>query len=402
MPDGSRGPARLAIHVFDMRGGGVAISTANMAGAMARRGHRVDLLLCRRAGPILGAVPGTVNIVKLRPSLLFPAYMLVAGAMSTLLAMSWLYARWRTSIFLSLLYVPALVRYLRRERPDALLVAKTVSNLATLVAAKLARTPTRIVISERIHLSTKLRQAGWGVLAPHIRKMYPAADICVACSRGAGDDVSKVAHMPGDRVVVIYSPVVHAGLALLARVRLKHPWFDRGEPPVILGVGRLEAQKDFATLLKAFALLRGRRPARLVILGEGAQRAELQALAGTLGVAEDVDLPGSVQNPHAYMARAAVFAMSSRWEGLSRVIVEALAAGCPVVSTDCPSGPAEILEGGAYGRLVPVGDSRSFAEALLATLDEPPAKELLQCRAQYFSVKRSTDRHLDVMLGDMV
>lgn len=393
-------PARLAIHLFDMRLGGVAMATASLAGALARRGHRVDLLLCRQQGPILGHISDAVNVVKLRPSLLFPVYMLVAGPLS-MLGMLRLYARWRVPIVRSLLYVPALVRYLRREQPNALLSAKTVSNLVTLCAAKLARAPTRIVISEHIQLSKKLQQAGWRSLASAIRKTYPAADICTASSRGVADDVSNVARMPRDRVVVIYSSMVHAGLTLLAKARVKHPWFDRDAPPVILGVGRLELQKDFATLLRAFALVRGRRPARLVILGEGTRRAGLQALARTLGVAEDVDLPGSVQNPHAYMARAAVFALSSRWEGLSRVIAEALAAGCPVVSTDCPSGPAEILEGGAYGRLVPVGDSRSFAEALLATLDEAPPKERLQHRAQYFSLEQSTDRYLDVMLGDI-
>ena len=381
-----------------MRVGGVAISTVNLASALARRGHHVDLLLCR-TGPVLAQLPKSVNVVELRPSLLFPAYMLVAGGAMSMLAILLLYARQRVPIFRSLLYVPALVRYLRRERPRTLMSAKTVSNLVALSAAKLARVPTRIVISERIHLSTKLRRAGWSALAPAIRRAYPAADVCVGCSEGVAEDVSNVARMPRDRVVTIYSPVVHAGLASLRRAPLEHPWFDRDAPPVILGVGRLEDQKDFATLLRAFARVRSRRPARLVVLGGGSQRRALQALAEALGIAADVDLAGRVRNPHAYMARAAVFAMSSRLEGLSRVVVEALAAGCPVVSTDCATGPAEVLEWGRYGRLVPVGDSGAFAEALLATLDEAPSAARLQCRAQFFSVDRSADRHLEVMLG---
>lgn len=397
---GDRVPARLAIHVFDMRVGGVAISTVHLASALARRGHHVDLLLCR-TGPVLAQLPNSVKVVKLRPSLWFPAYMLIAGEALSMLAILLLYARQRVPIFRSLLYVPALVRYLRRERPRALMSAKTVSNLVTLSAAKLARVPTRIVVSERIHLSAKLRRAGWSSLGPAIRRTYPAAHVCVACSEGVAEDVSNVAQMPRDDVVVIYSPVVHAGLAALRKAPLEHPWFVRDAPPVILGVGRLEAQKDFATLLKAFARVRSRRPARLVVLGEGRQRSELQALAGALGVAADVDLAGGVRNPHAYMARAAVFAMSSRLEGLSRVVVEALAAGCPVVSTDCASGPAEVLGGGVYGRLVPVGDSDAFAEALLATLDEAPSPARLQGRAGFFSVERSAERHLDVMLGEM-
>ena len=394
-----RDPAKLAVHLFDLRRGGVAISTVSLATALAEKGHRVDLLLCRAAGPILAQVPAAVSIVKLRPSALSPAYMLAAAPIATLVLLR-LYVRQRVPIFRSLLYVPALVRYLRRERPAALLSAKPVSNLVALWAAKLARVPTRMVTSERAHLSTVIQRAGWGSLVPIIRRTYPRADVRVAVSQGVADDLSSLARISRDDVVAIYNPVVHAGLSELAKARLEHPWFDRAASPVILGVGRLEAQKDFATLLKAFARVRRCRRARLVILGEGAARADLETLAETLGVARDVDLPGAVRNPHAYMARAAVFALSSRWEGLPRVVIEALAAGCPVVSTDCPSGPAEILEGGAYGRLVPVGDSRALAEAVVATLDQPPPKQRLRRRAQRFSVERALDRYLDVLLGD--
>lgn len=136
-----------------------------------------------------------------------------------------------------------------------------------------------------------------------------------------------------------------------------------------------------------------------MILGEGPLRADLEALARTLGIATDLDMPGSVQNPHAYMARAAVFALSSVWEGVGRVVVEALGAGCPVVSTDCPSGPVEILDGGVYGRLVPVRDTCALAEAIVDIVEEPPSREQLQRRAQYFSVERAADRYLDVLLG---
>ena len=149
-----------------------------------------------------------------------------------------------------------------------------------------------------------------------------------------------------------------------------------------------------------FCRVRADRPARLLILGEGSQREALLSLARQLRVADDIALPGFVANPFAYLGRAAVFALSSAWEGLPTVIIEALACGCPVVSTDCPSGPAELLERGAYGSLVPVGDDTALAQAILATLDTPPHRDRLLDRARQFSVDRAVEQYLSVLLGD--
>lgn len=390
---------KLALHVFHLGEGGAQASTVSLAAELARRGHRVDLVVCRAAGPRLAQVPAAVNLVELRPSALFGAYMLAADPVALLLA-AWLRVRGRREPLLRhIRYLPALARYLRRERPGALLSAMTASNLLALWAAKLAGGPTRIVVSEREHVQTQLREVGWQHLAPMMRRMYPRAAARVAVAKGVADAVSLVARVPRADVVAIRNPVYHAQMSEWATAPLDHPWFQPGAPPVILGVGRLAPQKDFATLLRAFARVRSRRRARLLILGEGGRRDELETLARTLGVAADVAMPGFVDNPHAYMARAAAFALSSRWEGLPRVVVEALAAGCPVVSTDCPGGPTEILEAGVYGRLVPVGDSRALAEALLSTLDEAPPKERLRCRAQCFSVEGSADRYLEVLVG---
>ena len=185
-----------------------------------------------------------------------------------------------------------------------------------------------------------------------------------------------------------------------AQARLDHAWFTPGAPRVILAIGKLKPQKDFACLIRAFARVRAIHPARLLILGEGPQREALLSLARKLKVENDVALPGFVANPFAYIGRAAVFVLSSAWEGLSNVIIEALACGCPVVSTDCPSGPAEILDGGTYGRLVPVGDDAALAKAILATLDYPLPRGRLRDRAQLFSVDRAVERYLDVLLRD--
>jgi glycosyltransferase involved in cell wall biosynthesis len=211
------------------------------------------------------------------------------------------------------------------------------------------------------------------------RRCYRWADAVVAVSEGVATDLRLTTHLPAERIRTLPNPIVTPEVAALARQPLEHPWFAADAPPVILAVGRLERQKDFATLLRAFALVRHRRPGRLVVLGEGAERASLEALAVELGVAADVTFPGFVANPFAFMARAGVFVLSSRWEGMPGVLIQAMACGAPVVSTDCASGPRELLQGGRYGVLVPVGDAESLAAGITRMLDRPapaPAKAI--------------------------
>jgi glycosyltransferase involved in cell wall biosynthesis len=199
------------------------------------------------------------------------------------------------------------------------------------------------------------------------RFFYRWADAVVAVSQGVADELVHYVRIPAEKVRVIYNPIVTPELFRKAEEPLEHPWFREGEPPVILGVGRLTKQKDFPTLIRAFALVRQQRPARLMILGEGEERPQLEALVKELGIAEDVSLPGFVQNPYPYMKKAAVFVLSSRWEGLPTVLIEAAALDVPVISTNCPSGPAEILA--MYSdQLVDVGDKDGMARAILKTL----------------------------------
>jgi len=233
-----------------------------------------------------------------------------------------------------------------------------------------------------------------------IRCVYPWADAIVAVSNGVADDLSLTAGIPRERITTIYNPVVMPELHEKARAALNHPWFAPGTPPVLLGAGRLVAQKDFTTLIKAFARVRAVRPARLMILGEGEQRGSLEGLARELGVSADVTLPGFVLNPFPYMARASVFVLSSAWEGLPGVLIQALACGCPVVSTDCPSGPVEILENGKYGPLVPVGDDEVLAQAILSVLNTLPDRDRLRAQAAMFSMARAADQYLKVLLGN--
>jgi glycosyltransferase involved in cell wall biosynthesis len=198
-------------------------------------------------------------------------------------------------------------------------------------------------------------------------------------------------------VTTVYNPVVTPALLGQSAAELHDPWFAPSEPPVILGVGRLTRQKDFPTLIRAFARLRRARPARLLILGEGELRPALEELVADLELTDHVRMPGFTDNPFAYMRQSALFALSSAWEGLPTVLIEAMACGTPVVTTDCPSGPAEILEHGKWGRLVPVGDAEALADAMLQTLNAPTCADVA-ARAAEFNVASAVDAYLAVML----
>jgi len=285
--------------------------------------------------------------------------------------------------------LPGLVRYLREHRPDALLAFGTQSNLAAILARAIAGASVRVVVSERNTLSVVVRNARAPVRLAYPRligSLYPHADAIVAVSRGVASDLSVRAGIPRDRVVAICNGLDAAVVAQASQAPLADAWLAESGKPLILGIGRLHRQKDFATLLRAFAATRPARGARLAILGEGPERRRLEALARRLGIDADVYLPGFVSNPATWMHRASVVVLSSGWEGFPNVLLEALAVGCPVVSTDCPSGPREILADGEYGRLVPVGDHAAMAAAILSTLEAPPPASKLRARASEFSL----------------
>ena len=230
------------------------------------------------------------------------------------------------------------------------------------------------------------------------KNLYPWADGIVAVSQGVGDDLAQFVDLDGKHIHVIYNPVVRPELHELARQPLDHPWFRPGEPPVVLGVGRLNPQKDFGTLIRAFAKVVQTREARLLILGEGAQRDELEALVKELHLVQQVSLPGFATEVYAYMSRASLFVLSSKWEGLPGVLIEAMCCGTPVVSTDCPSGPREILKNGMYGDLVPMGSVDALADAIATNLDGgstgPPRESWRR-----FEPETVVNQYLEVLLG---
>jgi glycosyltransferase involved in cell wall biosynthesis len=402
------GAGRLvALLLPTLAGGGAEACTLRTAAALLRRGFRVDLVLCEPTGPLRASVPPGVRLIEL-PSAPLPlarALALAADPAGLRPLLAPVLLAWRPPRHLP--HLPGLVRYLRAQRPDALLAAMPTPNLLAVWARRLAGVPTRVLVSERNTLSAMLdgsRRWRERHLPRLLGHAYRLADGIIAVSDGVADDLARQTGLSRERIVTVYNPVVTAELPAMASQPVAHRWFLSGAPPVVLGVGGLRPQKDFPTLLRAFAKLRATRDCRLVILGQAAtprkteeQRVALMALAADLGVAADVDLPGFVTNPFAYMARAAVFVLSSAFEGLPGVLIQALACGCPAVSTDCPSGPAEILDGGRFGALVPVGDDRAMAAAIAATLDHPIAAATLRARAEIFGVDRAVDRYVELL-----
>ena len=343
----------------------------NLARGFVGRGIDVDLILVHPEGTYLSEVPESVRVVDLGAS------------------------RILTSL-------PQLVRYFRREKPDAFLSALESPNIASLWAHRIARSDSRIVVSTHNTLSAISRNPpNWQArLAPFLaRNFYPWADSVVTVSEGAATDLREIANLSKEHVRVIYNPIVTPELRAKTKEKTNHSWLESSEQPVILGIGRLTAQKNFPLLLRAFSKVRNRIEARLIILGEGENRNELRTLAEELNIDDDVDLHGFVDNPLAYLSEASVFALSSDFEGLPTVLIEALASGCPIVSTDCPSGPREILQGGRWGTLVPVGDEEALATGILQAIESPERRNELRDRSQDFSISRAVDQYLDVLIG---
>nr|WP_315889715.1 glycosyltransferase [Kovacikia minuta] len=364
-------PPSIAIFLPALEGGGAERAMLHLAQGFADRGIKTDLVLAQAEGAYLSQVPSSIRIVDL-------------NAKSPVIVSKTL----------------ALRRYLQQEQPSILMSALDIFG-AAVWAQRLANVPTRTVMCVQTNLSQQFRDHQphtIGRIRPMmVRWFYPQANQIIAASRGVAEDVSRMTGIPSEKIRLIYNPVVTPEVLAKMAEPLAHPWFAPSEPPVILGVGRLVSQKDFFTLIKAFALLRQRRPARLMILGEGEDRPKLESLIHDLGLESEVALPGFAENPYAYMAQASVFALSSVFEGFGNVVAEAIAAGTPVVSTDCDSGPAEILANGRYGKLVPVGDAPALAEAIATTLEQPIDAAILKQRAQDFFLDRVVEQYLGVM-----
>jgi glycosyltransferase involved in cell wall biosynthesis len=362
---------RLAVFRVAMGQGGADRVTLTLLKGLAGS-FTVTLVLVRRAGEWLADVPPESEVVSLDAGRLRAATLPLAA-------------------------------YLRRAAPDVILSLDSGGNVPAVLAHRLAGRPGRLVLSERNILFNGGRTPRRLLEVVVKRALYRFADRVLAVSGGVRSDLLRYLRLPPQRVRVVFNPVVDESIAAQAAAPIDHPWFAGG-PPVIMTAGRLVPQKDHLTLLGAFAALRREMPGRLFILGVGPMRGRLEAEAGRLGVAADVAFSGFDKNPFRYMARAAVFALSSRNEGLPGVLIQAMACGTAVVATDCHAGPAEIVDApGVNGLLVPVGDSAALAGALHRLLVDDQARRAMGEAGRRvvgrFDVATVTARYRDELLG---
>ena len=357
---------KVALFLPDLAGGGAERVALSIAGALAERGCQVDLLLVRRRGELLPAVPSGVRLVELGGGRILGS-------------------------------VAPLVRYLRQERPFALHAFMWPLTVVALAARGLARVSTRVSVSDHTTLSQhasgsrERRLMRWT-----IRRFYPAADARVQVSEGAADDLAALGGIPRRSVEVLPNPLI-APASPADKADVDAMWgVSRGER--VLTVGSLKETKDHATLLRAFARL-SRPRARLMIVGDGELGPSLRALGDELGITEQVIWAGFQLDPWPFYASADLFVLASRLEGQPMVLLEAMASGRTVVSTDCPHGPREMLNRGEFGRLVPVGDEAALARTIDEALASPADPKIIQQRAAELSGSESMERHLQLMLG---
>ncbi len=330
---------RIAVLIPTMAGGGAERVFLNLIKGFVREGVNVDLLLLDKEGSYVNEIPNEVRIIELE-----------GGRVIKM--------------------VPSLIRYLKSAKPMSLLVAMNYVNVIAIIAKFIARSETKVVITEHNNRSiaaSNNRGPISSITKLLMKIFYPYADEIVAVSNGVADDLVDYASIARAKITTIYNPVITDELIEKSKESVDHEWFN-SNVPVVIGVGRLNKQKGFDVLIKAFELVRKEIKAKLIIFGEGEQRHELQNLIKNKNLGEDILLYGFVSNPYKYMRNANLYVLSSNFEGLPTVLIEALACDTPVISTDCPSGPQEILAGGKFGTIVEVGNSEELANAIVGHL----------------------------------
>jgi len=360
---------RLAVFLATSGHSGVDRVMKTLLPSIASRGIRVDLLHVKGHGPFMEENSSGLKVVELGSS----------HSVSSLLP---------------------LVRYLKKEKPDVLLSDKDRVNRVALTAKRLAVVKTRTFVRFGQTVTKFLESQGpWQKTAHSLsmRYLYRAADGIITPSWGSARDLAGFARIPEERITVIPNPVDVREIRNMASEQADHPWFRVSEVPVVVGLGELTSRKGFDTLIRAFATFRGQKPARLFLMGKGSGRDSLEKLCLDLGIREDVEFAGFRENPFPFLAHADLFVQPSRYEGFGMALLEALALGVPVVATDCPSGPREILQDGKYGRLVPVEDFNSMAAAIKKTLDSPPDAGYLAEAVTPYILETVTDRYIEIL-----
>lgn len=360
---------RFALLLPNMRGGGAERVALRLAEDFLAAGHQVDLVLLEAVGELIPLLPRQVRVFGLNAT------------------------RIRSAI-------GPLCRYFRERKPDAIQISMWPVTVVGLLAHRLVASKARVVLSDHIPLSkqySNLGNAGLAALGASIAAFYPLANARVVVSHQAADDLARVSGIRRDSIDVVYNPVSTPLAQSGLRPDIECLW--GGSEARIITVGSFKEQKNHALLIRSFARLRRNRPAKLMILGDGLLRPVLEALAVTEGVPDDVIMPGFSTDPWPYYASANLFALSSDYEGYPLVLIEAMRSGLTIVSTDCQSGPREILADGEFGTLVPVGDEAAFASALELGLQSQCDPGRLRARAETLSGQGTSDRYLQLMQG---
>ncbi|MEJ2393693.1 MAG: glycosyltransferase [Candidatus Thiodiazotropha sp.] len=362
---------RVCIFITTFGDGGVERMLVNLARGLSQLGIAVDFIVKTRQAPYLDRLPEQVRLIEFG-----------SGNRKQ---------RQRQ-----------LLTYVDETQPDVMISAKGKDDLIAMRVKHLTKAETRFFLRPGTAVSERLRarNANWFKRWRTHRRMrwlYAQTDGVIAVSNGVAEEIIGATGVAANKVKVVRNPNITPELYDLAAAPLDHPWFTEGEDPVLLGIGGLRLQKDFPSLLRAFALVNDKRPCRLMILGQGHLHDELSALAESLGISDRVALPGFVDNPYAYLARADLFVLSSLWEGSPNVLTESLALGTPVVATDCKSGPNEITQQGKFGHLVAVGDVQALAAAILDTLANPPASDWLKSAVQEYTMEKSAISYLKAL-----
>jgi glycosyltransferase involved in cell wall biosynthesis len=356
---------KIAIIVPNLRGGGAERVVLASAADLANKGHDVDIVLLEQGGELLELVHKNVHVVSLKAS------------------------RFRYSL-------RALVRYLRSQKPDVVHAVMWPVTVIAVIAHRIARSKAKLVVSDQNALSQQIRGGMQRtMLRSTVKLTYPMADIRIQCSKGAAEDLADLSGLPLDAFEVIYNPISPPA-DVAGTAAIKREW--RGGRPRLITVGSFKAQKNYALLLRAFARVKDMK-ATLLILGEGDLRRDLEHLATDLGIADRVIMPGFAVDPWPYLASAEIFVLSSDYEGFPLVLAEAMYAGLKIVSTDCISGPQEMLDGGRYGRLVPCGDEQALAAAIDAAIVERAQPKRMRDRAREMAGPEMVERYSELLLS---
>lgn len=359
---------KISLFITNLTIGGAERVAVNLSKGLTKFGYDVEIVLVNNEGEFLSEIPESVNLVELDAD------------------------RLRSAV------IP-LYRYIHTKNPDVIISFMTGPNIIAILSNILSMKKSRVIATEH---NTQTMKSGLSMKMDMYlgRGLYKLSDGIIGVSVGVAENVSNWANIPKKEIEVIHNPVIEKNLLEREFSTPPHEWYNEKDIPTIVSAGRHVEQKNFQTLIRAFDKVLSEREARLVLIGEGEKTEEYEDLVKDLGIQDHVCMPGFVDNLYEYLFYSDVFVLSSAWEGLSMVLIEAMACRTPVVSTDCPYGPAEVLRNGIYGSLVPVDSYEELGNEILETLENPSKEEQLTNRASDFSIEAITQEYVDYIKSD--